>query len=90
MDKARYLQVIDGHRNLGKSHAALTELLYAPDCNLNAGVPVDHSACTSAKIDRVWQSLVHAFTDHARRIDILRAGRFNDNEWYCIRLQCRL
>ena len=82
MDKARYWEVIDGHRNLDKDHLALTELLYAPDCNFNAGAPIDHCAGVAAIVDRFWQPLVNAFPDLERRTDILMGGRFNDGEWF--------
>ena len=82
LDKARYWQVIDGHRDLGKNHAALTQMLYAPDCNFNAGAPVDHCAGTAAITERFWQPLVHAFPDLERRTDILMAGEFKDGDWF--------
>lgn len=82
MDKARYWQMVHGHRDLGEKHAVLTETLYAPDCNFNAGAPIDHCAGTSAMIDRFWQPLVCAFPDLERRTDILMSGRFNDGNWF--------
>ena len=62
LDKARYWQVIDGHRDLGKNYTAFTQLLYAPDCNFNAGTPVDACADTAAVTERFWQPLVNTFT----------------------------
>ena len=82
MDKARYWQTIDDHRDLGKNHAVLTELLYAPDCNFNGGAPVYHCAGSSAINDRFWQPLIHAFPDLERRTDILMAGEFKDGDWF--------
>ena len=82
LDKARYLQIIDGHRDLGKNHAALTQLLYAPDCDFNGGAPVDHCAGAAAITERFWQPLVHAFPDLERRTDLLMAGEFKDGDWF--------
>ena len=86
----RYWQTIDDYRDLNTSYAVLAAILYAPDCNLDDGVPVDHGTGKPAKIDRFCQSLAHDFSNYARRIELLIAGGVNDNEWYCIRLQCRL
>ena len=81
-DKARYWQHIHARRDLGRDHAALTEQLYAKDCNFNAGAPVDHCAGTAAIIARFWQPLVHAFPDLERRTDILISGQFNAGDWF--------
>lgn len=81
LDKITYWKLIDGHRALGVSHQSLTELLYANDCNFNAGAPVDHCAGPDAIVQRFWQPLVHAFPDLERRTDILLGGQFKDGDW---------
>ncbi len=82
LDKARYWQAIHNHRDLGKHHAGLTELLYTADCNFNVGAPVDHCAGTAVIIERFWQPLVRAFPDLERRTDILLSGQFKDGNWF--------
>ena len=82
LDKTRYWHLISGHRDLGKSHGALLDLLYAKDCNFNAGAPVDHCAGREAIVERFWQPLVHAFPDLERRTDILMSGQFKDGDWF--------
>ena len=82
LDKARYWQAIHNHRDLGKHHAGLTELLYTPDCNFHVGAPVDHCAGTAVIIERFWQPLVRAFPDLERRTDILLSGQFKDGNWF--------
>ena len=82
LDKTRYWQLFDGNRDLGKTYLGLTELLYAADCNFNAGAPVDHCAGTASIIERFWQPLVRAFPDLERRTDILLSGQFNDGDWF--------
>lgn len=81
-DKARYWQLIHANRDLGRDHAALTEQLYAKDCNFNAGAPVDHCAGADAIIERFWQPVLHAFPDLERRTDLLMSGRFKDGDWF--------
>ncbi len=82
LDKACYWQAIHNHRDLGKYHAALTELLYAEDCDFNAGAPVDQCTGAAAMIERFWQPLVHAFPDLERRTDIVTSGSFKENDWF--------
>ncbi len=81
-DKARYWQLINAHPDLGKNHAALIESLYAPDCDFNAGSPVDHCAGTTEIAARFWQPLVNALPDLERRTDILMSGQFKDGDWF--------
>ena len=81
LDKASYWQLIDDHRDLGSRHRALTERLYAVDCDFNAGAPVDHCAGRDAINDRFWEPLVNAFPDLERRTDILMGGEFKDGDW---------
>ena len=81
IDKAAYWHLISAHSEVSKHHAALTQLLYAPDCNFNAGAPVDHCAGRDIITERFWQPLIHAFPDLERRTDILMGGRFKDGDW---------
>ena len=82
LDKARYWQLIDSNRDLAKTHMGLTDLLYAADCNFNAGAPVDHCVGTASIIEHFWQPLVCAFPDLERRTDILLSGQFKDGDWF--------
>ena len=82
VDKARYWHLLHEHRDLSKYHAALTAQLYAPDCNFNAGAPVDQCAGTAAIVARFWEPLVRAFPDLERRTELLMHGRFNDGDWF--------
>ena len=82
LDKASYWQLIDDHRDLGSQHRTLTERLYAPDCDFNAGAPVDHCAGRDAISERFWEPLVRAFPDLERRSDILMGGRFKEGDWF--------
>ncbi len=82
LDKTAYWKLIDGHRDLGTQHRALTERLYAKDCNFNAGAPVGHCAGAEAITGRFWQPLVDAFPDLERRTDILMGGHFKDGNWF--------
>jgi predicted ester cyclase len=82
LDKISYWNLIHDHRDLGVSHRALTERLYAQDCNFNAGAPVDHCAGRDAMTARFWQPLVHAFPDLEGRTDILMSGQFKDGDWF--------
>ena len=82
IDKATYWQLISAHSNVSKHHAALTQKLYAPDCNFNVGAPVDHCAGRDAIIERFWNPLVRAFPDLERRTDILMSGHFKDGDWF--------
>jgi predicted ester cyclase len=81
LDKISYWSLINDHRDMGAHHRALTERLYAKDCNFNAGAPVDHCAGRDSIIERFWQPLVHAFPDLERRMDILLGGQFKDGDW---------
>ena len=72
--------MIDGHRELGVRHSALTERLYAPDCNFNAGAPVDHCAGRDAITSDSGQPLITRFPDLERRTDILMGGQFKDGD----------
>jgi predicted ester cyclase len=81
LDKISYWQLIESHRDLGAYHGALTERLYAKDCNFNAGAPVDHCAGPDAIIKGFWQPLTHAFPDLERRTDILLRGQFKSGDW---------
>ncbi len=81
-DKTRYWQLISRYRDLGKNHATLTKLLYAPDCNFNAGAPVENCTGAAGIIERFWQPLLRAFPDLERRTDILMSGHFNDGNWF--------
>ena len=82
LDKARYWQLIDSNRELGKAHTGLADQLYAADCNFNAGAPVNHCAGTASIIGRFWQPLVRAFPDLERRTNILLSGHFKDGDWF--------
>jgi predicted ester cyclase len=82
LDKTRYWQMIDGHRELASGFAALNHQLYAQECNFNAGAPVDHCAGRAAVEARFWQPLIRAFPDLERRTDILVGGRFKDGDWF--------
>jgi predicted ester cyclase len=82
LDKISYWNLINGHRDLSAQHRALTQRLYAQDCNFNAGAPVDHCAGRDAVTERFWQPLVRAFPDLERRTDILMAGNFNNGDWF--------
>ncbi len=82
LDKNSYWTMIHGHRDLATQYRALTNALYAQDCNFNAGAPVDHCAGRDAIIERFWQPLVHAFPDLERRTDILMGGSFKDGDWF--------
>jgi hypothetical protein len=82
MDKVSYWKMVNGFRDLATQHGALSESLYAQDCNFNAGAPVDSCAGRDAMIERFWQPLVHAFPDLERRTDILMGGSFKDGDWF--------
>jgi predicted ester cyclase len=82
LDRRSYWKLISDHSDLGAHHRALTERLYAADCNFNAGAPIDHCAGSAAIIDRFWRPLVHAFPDLERRTDILMGGRFKGGDWF--------
>jgi predicted ester cyclase len=79
--KASYLNLIYSHRDISKHYAALTDLLYAPNCNFNVGAPVEHCAGRAAIIERFWQPLINAFPDLERRTDILMSGHFKEGDW---------
>ncbi len=81
LDKNSYWQIVNSNRDLGSRHRALTERLYAAECNFNAGAPVDHCAGRDAITQRFWEPLIHAFPDLERRTDILMGGRFKDGDW---------
>jgi predicted ester cyclase len=81
MDIRQYWQLIDSHRALGLHHRALSEQLYAVDCNFNAGAPVNHCAGRAAMVERFWLPLIRAFPDLERRTDILMHGQFKDGDW---------
>lgn len=82
IDKAAYWHLISQHSQVGQQHAALTQTLYAPDCNFNAGAPVGLCSGRDAITQRFWQPLVHAFPDLERRTDILMSGEFKDGDWF--------
>jgi predicted ester cyclase len=81
LDKNRYWNVVNGHRDLGTQHRALTEQLYAPDCDFNAGAPISNCAGRDKITSRFWEPLVHAFPDLERRTDILMHGQFKGGDW---------
>jgi predicted ester cyclase len=82
MDIQHYWHLIDSHRELGRHHHALSELLYAVDCNFNAGAPVNQCPGRTAMAERFWRPLIDAFPDLERRTDILMHGRFKDGDWF--------
>ena len=82
LDKTRYWQLISSHRDLGKNHGALMESLYAPDCDFNAGAPINHCVGRAAISECFWKPLGHAFPDLERRTDILMSGQFNNGNWF--------
>ena len=79
--KSDYWKMIDANRDLAGGHARLLDSLYAPDCNFNAGAPVDHCAGREAIEARFWAPLLAAFPDLERRTDILMGGNFKDGDW---------
>jgi predicted ester cyclase len=82
LDKIAYWKMLNGFRDLATHYDALTDRLYAQDCNFNAGAPVDHCAGREAIVERFWHPLVHAFPDLERRTDILMGGRFKEGDWF--------
>jgi predicted ester cyclase len=81
LDRRSYWKLISDHSALGEDYRALTERLYAADCDFNAGAPVDHCVGSAAIIDRFWQPLLAAFPDLERRTDILIGGQFKGGDW---------
>lgn len=82
LDKTRYWQLISSHQDLGKSHEALTELLYARDCDFNVGAPVGHCGDRAAITEHFWKPLTAAFPDLERRTEIVLSGQFKDGDWF--------
>jgi predicted ester cyclase len=82
LDKRGYWNLIETHRALRPGHGALTETLYAVDCNFNAGAPIDHCSGRAEIIERFWQPLIDALPDLERRTDILMGGTFKDGAWF--------
>jgi predicted ester cyclase len=82
LDRNRYWQLIDDHKHLGSDYGALTERVYAANCDFNAGAPVDHCAGRDAMTARFWEPLARAFPDLERRTDILLGGTFKDGDWF--------
>ncbi len=81
LDKDRYWQIINDGRDLAAHHVSLTKQLYGPDCNFNAGAPVNSCAGADAIIRQFWLPLVNAFPDLERRTDILMSGHFMHGDW---------
>jgi predicted ester cyclase len=81
LSKRAYWQMIHESRDLAAHFTTLTHRLYSPDCNFNAGAPVEHCAGADVILSRFWEPLIRAFPDLERRTDILMGGAFKDGDW---------
>ena len=81
LSKRAYWQMINESRDLATHIETLTRRLYSPDCDFNAGAPVDHCAGAEAILSGFWAPLIRAFPDLERRTDILMGGAFKDGDW---------